>query len=122
MELLLDDFAIRKIALVASFAGLAAILILGETAGVEKVEAWQIDENMLGKEVSTTGIVKWARMSKGVLMLQIGAGQGVAAVVMNPDEREQAILAKGRNVEITGIVKKYNGAIEVEVSEVKTVN
>lgn len=118
----LDDFAIRKIALAAAVAGLAAILILGETAGVQKVEAWQIDGNMLGKEISTTGIVKWSRMSKGVLILQIGAGQGVAAVVMSPDERETAILAKGRTVEITGIVKKYNGKLEIEVNEVKTAN
>jgi len=118
----IDDFAVRRVSLAVSVIGLLAVIALAEFSAPVDAAPWEIDDSMLGKDVRTSGIVKWTHMVKGVLIFEIGEGSGISAVVLSPDERELALIVKGGRVEIGGRVEDYEGNIEIVVNKVRALD
>ncbi|MBI2598004.1 MAG: OB-fold nucleic acid binding domain-containing protein [Candidatus Diapherotrites archaeon] len=117
----LNDFALRKISLAVSCAGILVLFALSNFFGPKETAIENISTQMLEKEVSVKGIAKNVRLSKNTLLFEILDPTKISAVKFSPTKQELGLVKENEFLEFVGTVKKYNGRLEVVVKSVKKI-
>lgn len=115
----INDFTLRKLSLAVSLAGILALFLFSVLNEAREVKAWEIDESLLGEKVRVSGSVEWRKYTGNVLLFNIKDLELVTCVIIGPRGIDLAEVVEGVDVEVEGVVDKYEGKVEVVAHEVR---
>lgn len=115
----MKDSLILKICFITSIIGLVTIYIGTSLTEAKKVEISEINERDIGRLVKVKGKVSWKYFSKkGNLFFKLKENNEEIKIVIFKDliDRlgiKEENVKKGKSISVLGIVKEYEGKIEI---------
>lgn len=117
----LNDFAVRRIALLLSVLGVCLLLFLNEIDKPMQLSVGEISKEHLSKKIITIGTVQRRFYTKNTLLFELWGDAKISAVLFAPNNDELAAIENDVTVVVEGIVKEYRGRLEVVVEKVRRV-
>lgn len=117
MKFEFNDYTLRGLALLTAILGLALLQFVAVSNEPLRLETGQIDNSLLNKLVEVDGEVRWSKMVKGILLVELQNRKKFSAVMFKPAETDLEVLRRGKKVRLIGKPKKYEGKIELVIEK-----
>ena len=106
-----------KLAIATSLVGIFLLIIISEKADISSSSIASITGNAVGSGVKAKGVIVSVKDMAGISVLSLKDDTGTIKVVIFKED--ELSLSKGDIIEVEGIVKDYNGELEIEAEQVK---
>lgn len=116
--MLLDDFLIRRTALLFSVIGIISVFVICQISEPKEIKISEIGSKHISSKVSTKGIVSWSRISKGVLIFQLQDNAKISCVIFSPTIEQLSTVRKGHVLNVEGKVQLYKNSFEIIAEKV----
>ncbi|MBM3200560.1 hypothetical protein FJZ53_06485 [Candidatus Woesearchaeota archaeon] len=113
----MDDKTLLKISVICSLIGILIIFIFAEKLEPPTVAISDVNEGLVEKDVKLRGEIYSIRNLKQGVSFRLKDETGFIDVIIFNDESFD--VNKGESVEVQGVVKTYNGGLEIEAKEVR---
>ncbi len=113
----MNEKRLTKIALVCSLVGILLLLLIAERQDVSTSSIEKITNQSIDKEVKIKGKISTLKETPAVTITQVqDATSGITVIMFR---KENVTLQKGDLVEVQGIVKEFEGKLEIEAKIVR---
>lgn len=116
--MLLDDYLLRRLALLFSVIGLISIFFISQLNEPKEIKISEITGKQISEKISTTGIVSWSRFSKGALIFELQDSGKIPCVIFSPTVEHFSLVKKGKAVKVEGKLQLYKNSPEIIVEKV----
>nr|MCK4929976.1 hypothetical protein [Nanoarchaeota archaeon] len=104
----MKDSLLLRIALITSIIGLAILVIILKTTGLQEIDISEAKELEEDKTVRITGIVERVTNKDNFAIINIKKQETITVIIF-----DNINLSKGQKVEVIGKTKEYKGEKEV---------
>lgn len=105
-----------KISLLCSLVGILILLIISERIEAPSIKISEINKELIEKQVKISGNITSITQKPGILIFNVKDETGQIKVITFGEEVK---LERNLAVEIEGIIKEYQGALEIEAKQIK---
>mgnify|MGYP001587684887 CR=1 FL=1 len=115
----MEDQTLLKLALIVSMTGILLLIFVSDIVEVKEYKITDLTRKDIEKDVKIRGKVTRVTETPGLLIFNIRDETGeVTAILFKEDPIN---ITENQRLEIEGKVKEYKDKLEIEVSELKTI-